>query len=97
MVEVSQKAVVTWPTADVVDVELDVALAVPSEANHLLHPLPDLVVSVLGLSELEDQAIRALHLVLDELHVTTNAAEELRLVDMDGGVAAEQRVKGAQG
>ena len=95
--EVSQKAVVVGPAADVVDVVLDVALAVPSEANHLLHPRPDLVVTVLGLGEVEDQAVHALHLVLDELHVATNTAEELCLVDKDGGEAAKEGVQGARG
>jgi hypothetical protein len=78
-----------------VDVELDIAFAVSCEANDLLHPRPDLVVAVLSLGEVEDQAVHALHLIPDELHVAADAAKELRLVDKDGGEAAEERAEGA--
>jgi hypothetical protein len=87
----------TRPAVDVVDVELDVTLAVSSEANDLLHPRSDLVVAVLGLGEVEEQAVHALHFVPDELDVTPDAAEQLCLVDEDGGEAAQERVEGALG
>lgn len=77
------------------DVELDVATAIAGEANDLLHPCPDLVVAVLGLRELQEQAVHALNLVLDELHVATDAAEQLRLLDQDAGEAAQEGVEGA--
>uniref|UniRef100_M8CQW2 Uncharacterized protein n=1 Tax=Aegilops tauschii TaxID=37682 RepID=M8CQW2_AEGTA len=82
---------------DVVDVELDVALTVAGEADDLLHPSADLVVTVVSLGEVEEQAVHALHLILDELNVAMEAAEQLRLIDEDGGQAAKERVEGALG
>jgi hypothetical protein len=40
----------TGPVVDIVDVELDVALAVSGEANDLLHPRPDQVDVALAVS-----------------------------------------------
>jgi hypothetical protein len=95
--EVSENATSTGPDIDVVDVELDVAFTVSSEADDLLHPPPDMVVSVLGLREVEEQAVHALHLVPDELHVATDAAEQLRLIEEEVGEAAQERVERAMG
>lgn len=82
-------------TSDVLDVQLDVALTVTAEANDLLHPCPDLVVLMMGLGEVKEQAIHAPHLIVDELDITTEATKQLRLVEKGSSEAAQERVKGA--
>jgi Zn-dependent alcohol dehydrogenase len=72
--------------------ELHVGLAVTGEAYHLLHPAADMVGAVLGLGEVGEQAVHALHLVADEPHVAADASEQLRLVHQQGAQPPQQRV-----
>jgi hypothetical protein len=51
-----------------------------------------MVVAVLGLGEVGEQTVHALHLVADEPHIATDAAEQLRLVHQQGAQPAQQRV-----
>lgn len=66
-------------------------------ADDLPHPRADLVVAVLGLREVEEEAVHALHLVLDELHIAADAAQQLRLAHQHGGQPPKQRVQGTLG
>lgn len=65
-------------------------LPVTAEANDLLHPCPDLVVSMMGLGEVKEQAIHAPHLIVDELDITTEATKQLRLVEKGSSEAAQE-------
>ena len=83
------------------DVAVDAALGVEGELVDLPPPRPDLVadaaaaVAVVG--RVLEEAVHALHLALDELHVAVHVAQQLRLLHQHRREAAEERVHGALG
>uniref|UniRef100_A0A0E0F7G4 Uncharacterized protein n=1 Tax=Oryza meridionalis TaxID=40149 RepID=A0A0E0F7G4_9ORYZ len=68
-------------------VEVDAIVAVLGEEPHLVHPGTHLLVVLAALRsalrQVRQEAVHALHLLLDELHVVPDTTEKSRLVADD--------------
>ncbi len=69
-----------------VEVEVDAGAAVVGKLPHLFHPRPDLLI-VLAVErrrpgEVREEAVDALHLLLDELHVAMDTIQQQRPLRM---------------
>ncbi|KAG8083763.1 hypothetical protein GUJ93_ZPchr0016g2606 [Zizania palustris] len=76
--------------AEALHVDVDAVFGVAGEVLDLPSPCLDLVVGAIDVDDVEEEAIHTLHLVLDELQVTKDAAEQPRLVFQDPGQPPQQ-------
>uniref|UniRef100_J3N9F4 Uncharacterized protein n=1 Tax=Oryza brachyantha TaxID=4533 RepID=J3N9F4_ORYBR len=70
-----------------IQVEVDAVVAVLGEQPHLVHPRAHLLVVIAGdrraPGQVRQEAVHALHLLLDELYVVSDAAKQPPLVADD--------------